>query len=343
MKRIGVGVVGCGWAGRTHACNLASQEGVRVVAVCDADAERARRLGDELGVSKRPERWEDLVSLPEVDAVVVATPNYLHAPVAIAAAEAGKHVLVEKPMCLDPAQGERMVGAARKAGVILMVSFNQRFEPESRVMRRFVEGGQLGEVYFAKAGWVRRRGVPLGAGGWFADKARSGGGPLIDLGVHVIDLTMWLMGNPEPVSVSGSVYSKFQNTLPPGTRTDVEDFACGYVRFANGASMLVETSWAANVEGEDVYCVILGTKGGVHRGRNVGLRVMTEVDGVLVDMTPLVPQEGKSGHALLDEHFAACLRGEEEPLVTGEHGLAVARVVDGIYRSAASGAEVRIG
>ena len=343
MKKIGVGIIGCGWAGRLHAVNLAALPGVKVVAACDAELPRAAKLADELGAAKRMADYEELIALPEVDAVVVATPNFLHAPVSIVAARAGRHVLVEKPMCLDPEEGQRMVQAADASGVVLLVGFNQRFEPDSLAIKRFAEGGWLGEVYFAKAGWVRRRGIPVGAGGWFADKARSGGGPLIDLGVHVIDLTMWLMGNPKPVAVSGSVYSKFAEALPAETGMDVEDMACGFVRFENGASMLVETSWAANVESDGLYSVLMGTKGGAQRGGGrYPLKIMSEIEGILADITPVVSWEAGSSQAALDAHFVSCVRGEEEPVAKGEHGLAVARVIDGVYRSAATGAEVRV-
>jgi predicted dehydrogenase len=219
-----------------------------------------------------------------------------------------------------------------------MMCFNNRYRGDTQLLKQYVEGGDLGEIYFAKTGWVRRRGIP-GLGGWFTTKSKSGGGPLIDLGVHMIDVTMWLMGNPEPTTVSGATYTEFGDKAAKasGGTYDVEDLAAGFVRFANGASMLFEASWASNVREERTYSEILGSKGGAELSP---LTIFTEQHGALVDIQPKFRSIG--GHEAAIAHFVDCILNGTQPISPGEDGVKMMKILDALYQSAEAGKEVQI-
>jgi len=282
----------------------------------------------------------------DLDVVSVATPNKFHLPLALAAFRAGCHVLCEKPMALDAAQGRRMVAAARAARRRLMINFSFRFTEQAWALKQQVDAGILGDVYFGRTVWHRRRGLPR-FGGWFGIKALSGGGPLIDLGVHRLDLALWLMGYPQPAWVLGGAWSPIASRLAraQGVRFDCEDLACGMIRFRNGAVLEVEASWAANIaERELMETRLLGTKAGlVQRNRNEGYEFEAEIhlerDGAQYDMKlhPPVP-----GAASAYYHFIDCIRNDRPHVATGEEGVTVMEILDAIYASAKHGRPVRM-
>jgi predicted dehydrogenase len=203
-----------------------------------------RKTAEEFGVKNVFTDYREMLSMDGIDAVSVCVPNHLHSTMAIDAFEAGKHVICEKPLAITPAEGEAMVAAGKKAGKLFMTAFNNRFRGDTQLLKKMIESGELGDIYYAKTGWIRRKGIP-GMGGWFTTKAKSGGGPLIDIGVHVLDLAMWLMGNPKAVTVSGSTYAQFGpkgeglggwgHAEENGT-FDVEDLAAGFIRMDTGAT-----------------------------------------------------------------------------------------------------------
>jgi predicted dehydrogenase len=279
---------------------------------------------------------------------------------AIDALAAGCHVLCEKPLAINAAEAERMVTAARGGDKILMVAFNRRYIPNAIVLKQLIDEGVLGPIYYAKAGWTRRSGIP-GFGGWFTTKALAGGGPLIDLGVHMLDLALYMMGYPRPVSVSGATYAEFgprgKGAWAYGTRPedpaqaifDVEDFATGFIRFENGATLILEASWAGYQPlGDDIYLQLYGRTGGARLAMpnfrtERSLQVITEMDGTLVDEVPELPQE--EGINEYDREIAAfvqSIRTGVPPPATAEQGLTVMRLIDALYRSAATGQEVRV-
>ena len=226
---------------------------------------------------------------------------------------------------------------AAKARRMLTVHFNQRFSPEAHFVKGLAERGELGEIYIGKCLWVRRRGIPARRS--FYQKASSGGGALIDIGVHVLDLTMWLMGHPEPVAVSGCTYGHFGPDVDPAF--DVDDHAVAFVRFGNGAALTLEASWASHVEGEAIGFELRGTRGGARRtGSYAGdYRIFQTLGDVCVDVTPCAPLPPVAN---AQHQFAASvLHGTPNP-APGEDGLAVQRVLEAIYKSAASGREVRL-
>ncbi len=343
--KVQFGVIGLGM-GRGHVEKLQAAPHAEMVALCDLDQGRLDRVGDQFGVAWRTHEYEDLLDSPEVDAVVVALPNSLHAPVSIAALKAGKHVLCEKPMARTTAEAEAMLSAAADSERKLMIHFNYRFAPAATMLHRFVAEGGMGHVYHARSWWHRTRGIP-GLGGWFTSKAVAGGGPLIDLGVHRLDLALWLMGYPKAVAVAGATYDMLGKELAArqGKPYDVEDMASAFIRFEDGATLILEASWAANGEHqEEMLTQVYGTKAGILH-RNVGggyqfeARVFHEEDGSYVSV---VPESYPADIESPQEHFARCILEDRKPMATGEQGLQVMRILDAIYRSAETGAEVRL-
>lgn len=344
-ERVRFAVIGLGM-GRSHVEKLRQAPHADVVAICDTDTARLDCVGNDYGVGWRTTNYEDLLGSAAVDAVVVALPNAMHAPVAAAALHAGKHVLCEKPMARSAPEAETILAAARQSGRKLMIHFNYRFTPTAMALYRYVQAGDLGELYHARSWWHRTRGIP-GLGSWFTRKELAGGGPLVDLGVHRLDLALWYLGYPRAVSVTGATYSALGTDIAmrQGKAYEVEDMASAFVRFENGASLVLEASWAANGEHrEEMLTQVYGTKGGmIHRNVNAGYefeaRVFREEHGSYVAATPqILPADLESAQ----EHFARCILQDATPIASGEHGLEVMRVLDAVYASAQRGAEVRL-
>lgn len=351
--KVKVAVIGMG-VGMAHARGYLACPDAELIAICDADPTRLRERGDQLGVPREMQFSDvsEVLALPGLDAVSIGLPNYLHAPVAIQAFEAGKHVLCEKPLATSQAEAELMVEAAKASGKMLMVCFNYRFRDDARWLLKQRNDGKLGNIYFARSGWVRCSGIP-GMGGWFTQKATAGGGPLIDLGVHILDLTLWLMGYPKPVSVSGATFAAFgPRDMKCGTRKgpapfDVEDLAAGFVRFENGAALQIEASWASHTRpNRDEYFInLFGTEGGCELDVNNytdrdTVSFYSESGGVPVAIKPHIITRG--GHERAVAHFVECIQTNTPPEASGEQGLTLMRIIDGLYESARSGQEVRL-
>lgn len=356
--KVKAAVIGLG-VGMAHARGYQANPHAELYAVCDEDPVRLRERGDALGVPRERQfcDYQAVLALPEVDVVSIGLPNSLHAPAALAAFRAGKHVLCEKPLAANASEAAAMVNEARQCGRTLMVCFNYRFRDDARWLLGMRDAGRLGDIYYARAGWLRNAGIP-GFGGWFTTRAMSGGGPLIDLGVHILDLTLWLMGYPRAVSVSGQVFSAFG---PRGRKVmsgkaatgqsgvfDVEDLAAGFVRFENGAALQIETSWAAHTKpGRDDYFVNLyGTEGGAelyvanYTDRDT-LTFYGEECGQPVMIRPAIVNRA-AGHELAVAHFVDCVRSGKPVESTGEQGLALMQIIEALYESSATGREVRL-
>ncbi len=349
-KVIKVGVIGAGSIGRVHIDAYKKAKDVEVLAVADTNGAAAEQAARTYGIPKSFSDPKELIREADVEAVSVCVPNAFHAPLAIEALKAGKHVLCEKPPAMNAKEADAMAQAAKKAKKVLMYAFVNRFQAESQALKKYIEAGDLGEIYHCVASATRRRGIP-GLGGWFTTKKMSGGGPLIDIGVHILDLSLWLMGFPEPVSVSAACYQKFGHkkdyvyvsmwgTKVPGGTFDVEDYATAMVRFRNGASLSLECSWAANIASGAFNTQLMGDKGGAFLEVGGGLRLFGEHRGNLVDMSP---QFAKTDRFLAEvSHFAECVRGEHGPICTAEQGIVIQKVIDAIYKSSESGREVRL-
>ncbi len=352
MKEIRIGIIGTGNLAIHHARNYNDVPGVTLAACCDLNRERAEEFAKTHGVEKVYDTFEELVKDPTLDAVSVVTWNNAHCPATVAALEAGLHVLCEKPMALNAEEGKRMQAAAEKSGKLLMIGFVRRFGVNAEIAKSYVESGALGNVYYAKTRCIRRCGNPLG---WFADKARSGGGPLIDLGVHMIDLARYLMGKPCAVSAYGFTNSAIgpqenikhharYTSKDPLKTSDVEDFASALVRFDNGAALQVEVSFNAHIEKDELTLEILGDKGGMTIEPE--LQLHTVQNDLLSNVTPVysVPRDAFAAFFKKEiEHFVACVRGEEKNCLNpAEDGVELMKILDAIYKSAEIGGEVKI-
>ena len=347
---LNVGVIGLGM-GRHHLKGYHDYARSRAVAICDVDTGRLAQFAAECNIPRENcftdhkallARAKDL----KLDAMSVALPNVLHAPVSIDCLKAGLHVMCEKPMAMNARQARAMLAAARKARKKLMINFSYRFMPQTQSLKSYVDTGAIGEIYYGRTAWYRRRGLP-GFGGWFGQKKLSGGGPIIDLGVHRIDMAMWLMGNPRPVTVTASTYNVIGARIAKelGKTFDVEDIGGALIRFDNGATLIAEASWAGFTQKrEEMITQLLGTKGGIlHSNVNetyeFEARVFTEHDGALWE-TKL--QQSTVPCPTAYQEFVDAILDGRDPIATGQHGLDVQLILDAIYMSAATGKEVRI-
>ena len=350
-NKVRIVMIGAGNIANVHLSAYKSNPDAEIVALCDIDKARLNKTGDLFGIEKRYTDVETMLREVEADAADVCVWNINHAKCAIAALNAGLHVLCEKPMAYTAGEAEEMVAAAKKAGKLLMVGFVCRFNRDTEIALDFIENGYIGDIYYAKATYLRRHGNP---GGWFADKARSGGGPVIDLGVHVLDLTRYLMGCPKPVSVFASTSNRLGPRLDlknkPGwvpdksefdtDVNDVEDFGTALVRYDNGAMVLLETSYDFNGEScgkREIY----GTKGGMIV-TDKDPKIYTTMNGYLMDLCPQIP-ESVSGKYSFDaemQNFTDAILGKAACKAPMEDGVVVMKILDAIYESSRTGHEV---
>ena len=352
-RKLRLGVVGTGgiWTA-CHAPAWKTHPEVEIVAVCDVVKEKADRWATDTG-AKAFYDHKQMIAEAKLDFVDICTPNLYHSKIAVAALEAGLHVFTEKPDAINPIEAQKMADAAKKSGLTLMAMRNNRWLPQSMWMKKFVDAGNMGEVYTGRCGWIRRRGIP-GMGGWFTTKALSGGGPLIDLGVHFLDVAIWLMGDPRPVAVSGCTYRKFaeskvsdsehsqfgEKSKDAGT-FDVEDLAIGFIRFDNGASLQIEFSWASNIEDEKVFVELRGEKAGATLDFH-GMKIFTEGPQGLYDIQPKLEKNPRGEHAMMLYHFVDVLKKRAEPIIKPEHGVNMIKILSAMYESADKGREVQL-
>ncbi len=353
MTTLGIGMIGTGQVAVTRHLpayqRLQAEGKVRLMALCDAGEDKVRVAAEKFGVPRTFTDYRELLALDDIDAVIVCTTNYLHKQPVLDAFAAGKHVFCEKPLALNAVEGAEMVAAGRAAGKQFQVGYNLRFGPGAQSVRRFIEGGKLGEIYHARAQALRRRGIP--SHGSFTDKSKQGGGPLIDLGAHVLDLSLWLMDFPKPVSVSGQTQTKFGHRegiiglRGQWNRTNftVEDFASGFVRFDSGATLALEASFAANIAQDQFQTTLMGTEGGAFLDLidEANTRIFREESGTLTDTIPVfLPQVHT--HEVEIRAFVQALTDDTPVLVPGEQALVVTRILDALYLSAETGREVLI-
>ncbi len=337
-------VIGTGGIGKYHIRTWQAQPEVEVIGVYDREEAVATRVAEEFKVDRVYRSLADAVG-DAADVVDICTPNMFHAEGTIAALNAGKHVLCEKPLAPRAADIRAMIAARDRAGRLLMTCQHMRFEQRTRALRRVIGAGRLGDVYYARAWWLRRRGAPTTPG--FLTRAQAGFGPGMDLGVHVLDLAMHLMGGPRPVSVSGVAPCALAHRPDACNQWgsfraadyEVEDFAAGFVRFEGGAALSLEVSWLLNmVEPESYHVALHGTEGGV---RWPELKLAHVQDGLLVD-SQIASETGTDGHRYALAAFAEAVRTGGPSPVPAEESLTVARILEGLYESAASGREVRL-
>ena len=347
---IKVGVIGTGGISGGHLGGYSRNPNVEIYALCDINEKNLAKRAEEYKVSRTFTDYREMLALKELDAVSVCTWNSAHAECAIAALRAGKHVLCEKPMALNTAQAQEMEKAAKENGKLLMIGFVRRFGNDCAVLKDFIDSGSFGEIYYAKAQYLRRKGCP---GGWFGDKSRSGGGPLIDLGVHVIDLCRYLMGGPQPVSVYGATFNKLgdrrhikdargysSTVVSKDDIFDVEDMATALIRFDNGAVLSVEASFSLNIEKDVGNIELFGTKAGCKLDPE--LTIFTDMNDYLANVK-LSQSTALSFDGLFDNeinHFVECIETGKPCRNPAQDGVTLMKILDGIYESARTGHEV---
>lgn len=350
MSSIRLGMIGAGQIALFTAREFRRHTGCDVLAVADPNAERASELAAMVGAEHTFTDVDELLARDDLDAVYIAVPNAFHEEVAVKALQAGKHVLLDKPFALNTGAAENIVAAAGQANRTLMLGMNQRFERTVQSARGLIAEGRLGDVYHLKAFWRRRAGIPR-MGSWFTSKSIAGGGALLDIGVHVLDVAMHLIDNFRPVSVSGATFTRFGNRgLGEGgwgrserefDEFDVDDFATALIRLEGGAVITLEASWALHQpDGNDHDVIAYGEDAGLAVYSN---RLFEPGEGneYRIVQNPQSPPIAYP-HCSRAEHFINVLLGDEAPLIDTHQALAVQRVLDGVYESAATGREIQL-
>jgi predicted dehydrogenase len=357
-KKLKIGIVGCGSiANAKHMPSLTKLGDVEMVAFCDVVIERAQAAKENFGTpdAKVYADYHDLLNdNPEIDVIHVCTPNKHHAPISIAALEAGKHVMCEKPMAKTAAEAQAMLDAAKRTGKKLTIGYQNRQRKAVIFLKQVCDEGKLGEIYYAKALALRRRGVPCW--GVFMNEEEQGGGPLIDIGTHALDMTLWTMNNYEVHSVVGSAHhqlskrEKAANSSGPWDPKEftVEDSAFGFVKMKNGATIIIESSWARNIaDSKEAMCILAGTEGGVDF--EDGMRFNGEQNSKLYIEQFDMKTKGvdfysglkSSDPAYLEaRQWIDCIRNDTDPCVLPEQALVVSQILEAIYTSSKTGETV---
>jgi len=359
VEELRVGVVGIGWAGQQHLKAYDSLAGVRIVSLAGMEQDLRDSLQAEYSIPNAFAGWEEMLEHGGLDAISVAVPTFLHAPIAIAALERGLHVLSEKPIARNAVEGQAMVDAARNAGCVLDVAFNHRRRGDIQALKEVIDGGGVGRPYYAKASWLRRSGIPM-LGSWFTNPELAGGGPLADIGVHALDYALHLLGEPKVLAVSATTHSELgprgrggndrYTAMGSSHAFEVEDFASAFLRLEGGGTLLIEAGWASYRETDDVLdFMVYGTDGGAElkvQGTPLApvgkLRVFTEKDGENADYVPQA-LPGKAHQAVVDD-FVAAVRGGSDGWGQhdGSQALYRAQIIDACYQSAQEQREVRL-
>jgi len=367
MKKTKIGIIGAGGVTQIgHIPSLQAIPGVEVAAISEPNKEKLELVAKNFGIAYTYTEYDQLLKREDIDGIIICTPNHLHAEVSIAALMSGKHVLCEKPFAINLKQAEAVINEASKTGKIFLVNFSQRFDLTTKIINTYISKGMLGHIYYAKCSYLRRKGHP-GLGGWFTHKKESGGGSLIDIGVHMLDLGLYFMRYPKPVSLTASTFDYFTKHADDGgwppsftrigdnfnKKVDIEDFTSALIKFDNGSTLLLEAGWAGYSEigikisifGTKAGVELLKTVGGIDEGRPIHFKIVEEMNGHLVEINPVVPETfsyWKNTFPGFIQHFVACIRGEEKPIMEMDYLLTMQRIVDSIYLSANTGREVKL-
>lgn len=333
--KVRLAVIGCGaQAQLAHIPAIKKNNNAELVALCDIDERKLDSLATKLGIKKRYHDIESLVKDPEIDAVIITTPNYLHMPMTIAALEYDKDVLCEMPMALTAKDGKEMVATAKKRRRRLGVCINYRFRPDIQLINDFIKRDELGEIYYAKAGWLRGR-AEWALTGWRKERLRAGGGAFLSLGVHILGFAIWLLDKTRPLSILGTVYKR-------DPQAEVEDTAFAFMRFERNVALTVEVGWSLLMERDLTYFNIFGNKGAAIINP---LQIHKEMHGHLVNVTPSL--EGKdfyrTAYQRQIDSFVEAILKNEEPVLKGEDGLLINQITDAFYQSVVSKREETIG
>lgn len=349
---LNVGVIGVGSISTAHINAYLENENVNLLALCDINSERLKNRGEYYGISNLYTDHEEILRNEEIDAVSICTWNDSHAEIAIKALKSGKHVLVEKPPSITYKEALAIQEAVHDSGKTLQIGFVRRHGTNTKVLKQFIDNGSFGEIYYAKASCLRRLGNP---GGWFSNKEKSGGGPLIDLGVHFIDHIWYLMGKPRPVSVSGNIYHDLGNRnhienlsfykasdYDPNLN-NVEDLANALIRFENGASLYIDTSFTLHAKQDVISSTIFGDKGGAEIEPELSL--VMEENNTILNMLPQLDDKGfnvKTAFSNEINHFVECCKTGLKTIAPIEDGIEIMKILNAIYKSAELGKEIKL-
>lgn len=343
-------IIGAGLVAKTfHIPSFLNCPGVEITAIYDRKEAKARALAEPLGAKVYTD-YDKLLSDGDIDAVSICTRTDMHCPMALAAARAGKHIFLEKPMAMNAEEAEQICRAVEENGVIFMLGMLNRFRTEARIIEDRRRRGLMGDIYHADARWIRRRGVP--ANPWFSQRELSGGGAALDIGVHTIDLAWYLMGCPRPVSVSALAHhrlgaararglSSWGTDTPAEGNIDVEEAAAAFIRFEDRKSMTVTVSWAINGPDEDFNFKLYGTKEGASLNP---FTIFSMDSGYCTEIRPVFSREDAwvEGFANETRHFAECVAERRQPITSAENCLVVQQMIEAIYESDRLGREVRL-
>jgi predicted dehydrogenase len=341
---IRAGIIGGGWPGQQHAKGYAAAgSGFKVAAIADLiPSRREKFLSEHPGATQYADAKEILAD-ESLDVISVCLPNYLHASTTIAALKAGKHVMCEKPPAMNVKEARQIAAAAEKAKKIVMYSVQRRFGGPEQASKQAIDKGYAGDVYHARGSWLRTRGIPMGTG-WFIDKSRAGGGALIDIGVHLLDLAWYLLGQPRPISAYGITHHRFAHTLEEGKKIDVDDAAFAMIRFENNKSLELAASWAINQapQQQGTICRVYGEKAAIEVYTPEGAVLYRNFDAKGdAKAHPLKPPKVVS-HAALMRHFRDCILGKTRPMIGPREGIELMQMLEAIYKSSETGKSVAI-
>jgi predicted dehydrogenase len=332
MEKIKIGIIGCGTSGIYHIKGFQKQNNAEIVAICEKDKNKLIETAKKYSIPNIFTDYTDLIQFKEIDAISICTPNYMHFPMTIEALKNKKHVLCEKPPAINTKETQIMLDTALKNKKLLMYAFCLRFSNDSEILKEIISKNKIGKVYHIEAYALRRKRIPEG---WFRKKKYSGGGCVIDIGVHIIDLNMYLINNFHPISVSANVYKKYN--------MEVEDSAAGFIRFKNDVTMNFEVSWASHIPLDRFDSFIFGTKGSAHIDRFSNLKIYIYRNDKIVDISPsLTPFSNDDIYAKEIAHFLSCISKNKISYEYAQQGIIVQHIIDKIYESSLRKKEVRI-
>jgi predicted dehydrogenase len=349
-QKVRVAIIGAGSISEMHLNSYHNNPDAELIAICDIDEERAKAKAEKYSIANVYTDYHDLLANPEIDAVSICTWNNSHAAISIAALHADKNVLCEKPLSKSVEDALLVEQAVRQSRKTLQVGFVRRYGSNTQIAKQFLNNGDIGEIYYAKASCIRRLGNP---GGWFSDVERSGGGPLIDVGVHVIDLCWYLMGKPKVKSISGNTYNKLGNRSNiknlnfykaadfNADQNNVEDMANALIRFENGASLIVDVSFTLHAKNDELTVKLFGEKGGIELEPK--LTIISEKYDTILNMTPQINDlsfDFTAGFQDEINYFIEVCQGRKDTISPVEDGVELMKMLRGVYESSAKGKEI---
>ena len=330
MEKAKVGMIGLGWIAQVfHMPIISKFNDAEITCVCDRDKTRARAIAEKYGIKRFYTDYKEMLAKEELDAVDICTSTDMHKEVSIACLEAKRDVFVEKPIARKLDEAIAIAESVKKNRRQLMVGMNHRFRPDAMMLRSFIENSELGKVFYAKTGWLKK---PSSEGTWFSQKEMSGGGVILDMGIVMLDLALWMTGYPEVSRVNATNYSH---------KTKVEDSSVAYLTMKNGATITIEVSWNFHIENELYYCNIYGEQGS---GKINPLMIHKEMHGNIVNVTPVKTDTSqnalKKSYENELKHFIGAVRGIHPIISTAQEAVQRMKIIDAIYKSSAKGKEI---